>query len=215
MSTIKDLTGKRFGRLIVLSRSENDKHGHSRWECKCECGKIRVINSGSLLSIKTKSCGCLRDEKVISRRTTHGHSLKGKIHPLFLNWIAMRQRCNNDKNKAYKDYGGRGIKVCERWNEFENFLEDMGEKPSNLHSIDRIDVNGNYEPSNCRWATTIEQGRNKRMTSRNISGYTGVFWVADKNKWKSTLSNKHLGYFDNKEDAIDARKEAELKFWSS
>lgn len=148
-----DLTGRIFGRLIVIKQNGTDKKGHALWLCKCNCGQEKEITSNSLVCNLTKSCGCLRKEKL----TTHGHS-KTKIYKI---WTSMIQRCINTKYKEYKNYGGRGIKVCKRWLKFENFLEDVGEKPTGL-SLDRIDNNGNYCLENHRWATKIEQARNMR-----------------------------------------------------
>lgn len=153
--------GQRFGRLVVLGLSDYKRY---RILCKCDCGNIVPIYKYNLRDGISKSCGCLRNEIV----TKHGHNTdkKGKS-PTYSSWDGIIQRCNNPNCKAYKHYGGRGITVCERWNKFENFLADMGENPSKGYSIDRIDVNGNYEPSNCRWATAKEQSRNKRATVIN------------------------------------------------
>ncbi|MEI8142862.1 MAG: hypothetical protein WCG90_08350 [Chitinophagia bacterium] len=153
-----DLTGQVFGQLTVLARAENAEDGHSRWLCQCSCGNQKVVQSNNLKKT-TRSCGCLIVERVSKLNLTHG-----KTHTKeFKTWDSMKQRCENPKNISYKDYGGRGIKVCDRWiDSFENFLADMGEAPSKNHSIDRKDVNGNYEPNNCRWATAKEQRTNQR-----------------------------------------------------
>ncbi len=129
----------------------------------------------------------------------------------------MIDRCENSKSKNYKYYGARGITICERWRvSFKNFIEDMGERPY-AKTLDRIDNNGNYEPSNCRWASLVEQRRNTRLDKRNLSGVKGVYWNKWQNKWGSYISvNKaqvSLGLFTDKEDAIKARKEAEIKYW--
>ncbi|HFJ9368552.1 hypothetical protein [Bacillus pacificus] len=132
-----------------------------------------------------------------------------KTSPEYNSWHHMKQRCLNPNNDRYKDYGGRGITVCERWLNFENFLEDMGEKPSPEHSLDRIDVNGNYEPSNCKWSDKYEQVDNQRMRKNNTSGYKGVSFDAKRNKYitqKNVRGKKYQKRFDTLEEAIAYRK---------
>lgn len=132
------------------------------WACKCDCGNTKTLKSIVLRRGLSQSCGCLKLEVLVERSTKHGHSpAKGGFSPTYHSWTAMMQRCTNQNSERYKDYGGRGIAVCERWHEFANFLADMGEKPFRK-SLDRIDNSGNYEPANCRWATFKAQGRNKR-----------------------------------------------------
>lgn len=157
-----DLVGRRFGRLVVLKRDGN-VGTRSRWLCRCDCGSVVLAGSGSLLSDWKKSCGCLQREANIAR-SVHGHARTGHHSVEYKTWCGMRRRCTNSNERSWPRYGGRGIRVCERWNSFELFLLDMGPKPSPQHSIDRIDPDGNYEPSNCRWATLDEQNRNKRLT---------------------------------------------------
>lgn len=160
-----ELVGRFFYRLTVLSKLPSSK-GVTHWECKCTCGTIKSVRGSDLVNGKTKSCGCLNRE-VASRQgklntrgpVTHGYS-KTSTYSI---WMGMRTRCNNPKALYFKDYGGRGITVCERWSKFENFLADMGERPGNLQ-IDREDNNGNYEPGNVRWVTCSVNGRNKRDT---------------------------------------------------
>lgn len=150
-----DMSGKRVGRLLVLSRAVSVQ-GKARWSCQCDCG-IALEISGDKLRTGTQSCGCLRRELTIKRNYRHG---KAKTRT-YITWAHMMQRCLNPKVQNYGNYGGRGISVAPRWLSFENFLADMGEKPTGL-SLDRINVNGNYEPGNCRWATYEQQVNNKR-----------------------------------------------------
>lgn len=161
MSSKIDLTGKRIGKLVVISEcKERTSNGKIKWICLCDCGKETVVWRSSLRNGSTKSCGCLRSESCILVHTTHG-----KKHTVEYNtWARLIDRCTNPNFPKYNDYGGRGIGVCDRWRySFENFYEDMGPRPSNKHSIDRYPNNdGNYEPPNCRWATNDEQQRNKR-----------------------------------------------------
>lgn len=165
----------RFGRLVVIERvptvATPKGTKHSRWLCLCDCGETSVALGTNLRRGTTRSCGCLALEKIIERSTFHGKSGT----KVYWTYNTMKSRCLNVSNRKYGQYGGRGIKVCDRWLEsFENFLEDMGEPPTTKHSIDRIDVNGNYEPSNCRWATDTQQARNRRKPKNNTSGIVGV-----------------------------------------
>lgn len=163
----KDHTGQRFGRLVVVERVENNRFGHARWACRCDCGSKLVVASGSLRSGNTKSCGCLKIETDGAKRRTHGLSCSRGPHPTYSVWANLRKRCNNENCADYKYYGGRGITVCPEWDSFENFLRDMGTKPSGM-SIDRIDNDKGYSPENCRWATTTEQNRNSRKAKLTL-----------------------------------------------
>jgi hypothetical protein len=160
MSKIKDLTGQKFTRLTVLGLHET-RAKKSYWHCVCECGNNLITRSDALTSGRARSCGCLHKESASNvckaRNTTHGKS-RSRTYNI---WCGIITRCTNQNTRYFKHYGGRGISICERWLTFENFLSDMGECPSGL-SIDRINVNGNYEPSNCRWADTKTQQRNTR-----------------------------------------------------
>jgi len=212
-----DLTNQKFGKLTVIKFLGDDEYGNKQWLCKCDCGVEKSILSGSFKRGLTKSCGCLHKEIMKEVKTTHGYANKNNKSVEYLTWASMLDRCRNKNNKSYKNYGGRGIEVCDRWtNSFENFLEDMGKRPSNKHSIDRINVNDNYEPNNCRWATTYEQSINRRMFKNNKSGYVGVFWNKKNKNWNSKITvNKvqiNLGSFKNLDDAINIRKEAEIKY---
>lgn len=155
-----DIIGTKFTRWLVISRASNDAVGKAQFLCRCDCGAEKVLQGILLRRGVSKSCGCLKLEALSKRQKTHGHTANGKPSPTFHSWAGMIARCTNPNNAHYKYYGGVGISVCDRWHSFSNFLQDMGEKPPRM-SIDRIDVSGNYEPSNCRWATAKEQARNK------------------------------------------------------
>lgn len=157
-----DLSGKKFGRLTPIRVVSKDKD-KNLWECRCDCGNTSVVATEALTSGNTKSCGCYKADEFKQRVTKHGM----KHTKIYGTWLNMKNRCNNPRCKAYPYYGGRGIKVCDDWNNrFESFLRDMREPSDNSLSIDRIDPDGNYEPSNCRWATEYTQQHNKRNTIR-------------------------------------------------
>lgn len=167
----KPQPGDRHGRLTVLEFIGTDSK-HPTIRCQCDCGVIVTVQMGNVRSGATKSCGCLRTEGLRARSTTHGMSYT----PEFKAWWGMRERCMNTSRPDFQRYGAKGIIVCPRWLEsFDNFFADMGRRPSRKHSIDRIDTCGNYEPSNCRWATAKTQRINqRRVTLYTVHGITGT-----------------------------------------
>ena len=158
------MIGQIFGRWTVLEKADDVIVGKKRkikrsaYVCLCECGTKTTVIALNLTSKISKSCGCLKSERISKSKFKHGRNQKD---PTYLSWSAMRRRCLGQKTLRFKDYGGRGIKIDERWNEFENFLNDMGERPLGM-TLDRIDVNGNYEKANCRWADAKTQRNNQR-----------------------------------------------------
>lgn len=154
-----DITGQKFNYLTAIKYIDYDKNHRSRWLFKCDCGNEKILDSLWVRKGNIKSCGCYNSKVATERMTKHGMRQTKE----YKTWCSMKRRCLVPKERSYKDYGGRGITVCKNWKDsFENFFKDMGYAPSPEYSIDRIDVNGNYEPSNCRWATDKQQRRNKR-----------------------------------------------------
>lgn len=191
MNKLIDETGNTYGRLTVIERVENNAQGKARWLCICECGVDKVVRGNSLRHGDTQSCGCFQKGHAIT------HGLVGK--PEYRIWQAMKARCGNSNHSEFSNYGGRGIKVCERWrSSVEIFYADMGPRPTPKHSLDRIDGDGDYSPANCRWATKKEQARNMRI-NRNIA-FDGrrqcvTAWAEELGMNRGTLSTRlHRGW---------------------
>jgi len=196
------IAGIKFGRLLAICPVSKDRFGYWLWLCKCDCDKDVVKKGASLVNGTTRSCGCLHRELLAERnrygrgrsnRRERGPSLKGNVSrtKMYMVWVQMKQRCLNPNNRQWSRYGGRGIKVCARWeNDFNAFLSDMGEAPPGL-SLDRFpDNNGNYEPSNCRWATKSQQARNTRRN--RFLTYNGETFTLTEWAEKLGINPKHL-----------------------
>jgi hypothetical protein len=191
MSTLQDLRGKRFGRLMVIRRSSSHARGklvHSYWVTRCQCGKVKEVRGSHLRSGNVRSCGCLTIEVMKARSTHHGEYDGTRWSPEYLAWRSIKGRCLNPRHSAYKDYGGRGITLSREWvDDPMAFIRHVGRRPSTTHSIERIKNNGNYEPGNVRWATDKEQQRNTRsnvlVTVRGVTLCLRAW--AEKNRWKN------------------------------
>lgn len=217
MSKALDLTGKVFGRLLVLNREGNNKNQQSIWLCKCECGNLKSIHGSSIKNGETKSCGCLQKEALRERSLTHGGTIGRTCSKTYNTYRGMKSRCYREKDTRFYSYGAKGIKVCDRWLEsFENFLEDMGERPEGL-TIERKDPTKNYEPSNCIWGDITEQNFNIGIKSNNKTGRTGVKKSGNGQKWIAFISKScikyHLGTYDSYEEAAEIRGLAELELY--
>lgn len=201
MAQFEDLSGKTFGYWTVVKRAENTKNGSAQWLCKCECGAERVIRAQALKNGTTKSCGCHKNDY----NRTHG----GKGTRLYECWRHMRYRCENPSNQAYEYYGGRGVSVCEEWHDFASFRQwALANGYDDSLTIDRIDVDGNYEPSNCRWAGSKTQMNNRRNTrhyemdgkSLTLSEWSRLTGIP------STTIYKRMKMGDSFEEAVKKRK---------
>lgn len=166
--TVLISVGDRFERWAVIGRAPSKGRRNSVWRVRCDCGTERDVVSTVLRRGESKSCGCLRIEVSARRETKHGHAI-GTTTRTYNSWASAVQRCTNPLFHNFNDYGGRGIRICDRWRTFENFLADMGERPEG-HTLDRFpDNNGNYEPGNCRWATPKQQAANRRVRKDSLS----------------------------------------------
>jgi hypothetical protein len=201
--------GDVFERLTVVELLESKSSNGGRMaRCRCECGNVKDVAIQKLRVGTTRSCGCLSRHLSSERRMTHGLARTGAKHPLYSTWSNMVQRCELPSATNYRHYGGRGIKVCDEWHDFPAFVEyverELGPRPDG-HTFDRIDVNGNYEPKNCRWATQSQQNANKRASGK-IPAYKGVYPAGQ--KWTAKIGTKgrsrHLGTYETPEDAAMA-----------
>lgn len=223
-----NIIGNVYGYLTVIDRSESYSKD-SKWDCLCICGKIHKVVKQKLEDGVTKSCGCMKGAITREKIVKHGEYRGGKHSPEYQSYIAMMHRCYNDKRFAWERYGGRGITVCDRWalpspNGFLNFLEDMGERPPNL-TLDRVDPDGDYEPSNCRWAARSTQCHNRNLvkSARNTSVYRGVTCSNDpkrKKPWYARIGNRNgsytwLGGFYTELEAAQAYNKAALELFGS
>jgi hypothetical protein len=186
-----DITGQRFGRLVAL-RDAGSRRGSRLWECRCDCGSLFLATGKAMKSGNTLSCGCLVKDAVVARnKASATHGMTGS--PEFITWDSMKQRCLNPKHKSFPEYGGRGISVCPEWlSSFQQFYADMGPRPKGM-TLERNDTNGNYEKGNCRWATPVEQGNNRRTNvSLTFSGKTQTVaeWARELGIGPKTLANR-------------------------
>lgn len=200
--------GERFGRLVI-TEPYHEKRGKVWYhKCACDCGNERMAAGGDMKQGKVTSCGCLRKEM----KTSHGMTKE----PEYAVWNAMLQRCEKENYALYKNYGGRGIKVCERWHKFANFIADMGRRPSDDHTLERVDNDGDYEPGNCRWDTRAAQSLNQRVRRDNKTGCRGVSLDSSSGYYQANINVEgkrvYLGRFSDIDSAVSARKKAEAKY---
>lgn len=199
-----DLTGQKYGRLVVVKLGK-PRGKVRRWICACDCGGQALAATTDLRTGNTQSCGCYMRQRQREGQWKHGATSRGaERDPLYNVWCTMKERCSNPNSQKYKDYGARGITVCERWKlSYQDFVDDMGPRPSDHHSIDRIDNDGNYEPSNCRWADAKTQRWNRpdiilfehdgKITC--VSDYAKLMGVSSKRMYK-VMSTRGLSVED-------------------
>lgn len=216
MKEVKNLYGLSFNRWTVIGKHQRVEQKTSgvyktMWPCRCSCGTERLVHASTLKSGESKSCGCLKQELATRRGTKHGFSKT----QAYASWVGARRRCTDETCEAYENYGGRGIQMCDRWlDDFEAFLQDMGDRPEG-YTLDRIDVNGNYEPENCRLVTMTTQIVNRRKTRRNTSGRVGVSWYQNAWNVKITVDGRviNLGRHTDFDTACMVRDCAEHKYF--
>jgi hypothetical protein len=198
--TLENLIGKTYGRLTVVDYAERAADTHARWLCKCQCGNETIVRNNNIKRGIVKSCGCLASELTSERSKVHGMTKTN----VYRQWKVMRQRCYLPTNISYKNYGARGITVCDEWkNNFEAYYSYVSKLPNfrkKGYSIDRIDNDGNYEPGNLRYATAKQQRDNQTQRKHGISGYYGI--VKWKHKWRAHYKQKHIGVFETIEEAL-------------
>lgn len=223
MAIKQNLKGQRFGRLTALYTVPNNNY-HTRWHCVCDCGNTKDVLQQNLVNGHVRSCGCLHVERNKEKLAVLNESMQRESHHetktrLYHIWINMKSRCFDENSTTFYHYGGRGITVCREWaSSFLSFKEwATANGYSDELSIDRINVDGNYCPENCRWVSGSIQQFNKRKPRRNTSGHVGVSWNKKSGKWYSYITKDYvmhfLGSFDSLDDAIAARKAAEIQYF--
>lgn len=205
----KDMTGQKIKRLTFIKEVRKEGSG-GYWECVCDCGTTCVVDGALVRFGHTTSCGCYKWEQILAAVSSHGQS----SNPIYFLWNTMHARCYNENSNSYPNYGGRGIGVCERWHDFPNFYQDMGDKPEGL-SLERVDVNKDYSPENCIWDKPSNQAYNQRLKKNNKSGRSGV--DSCDGKWRARIWKEKicysLGLFETFEQACEARESAEIELY--
>lgn len=207
MTKAIDMTGRKYGRLTVVSKSGRTDDGKITWLCLCDCGGSAVVCGQRLRSGGTRSCGCIHHEMLVKTKSTHRHTANGRFSRTYNTWAGMLTRCTNPKTACYSRYGARGITVCEEWKVFDNFLRDMGERPEGK-TLDRINNCLGYSKENCRWATAAEQGRNNRR-NRMVTAFGQTMCVVDwaaKTGINRTTINTRLDAGVSPEEAVTPGK---------